>query len=200
MRKVNVLLLLICLLLFSLNPAVADTYVFNTVEVPGTYWTLLGGNNNLNQSVGQYSIGNINTFLVDGGNISTIDYNVSLIQAYPKDINDRGEIVGSYLDGMNNSHESGFLFSGGTFQKIDVPGSNYTNSTGINNSGMIVGQYQVGNDIQGYQYENGNYTTLTGSITHFLISKPVLELNALFCNDQKRDHRCHCKGRNGCEA
>ena len=54
-------------------------------------------------------------------------------------INDAGQIVGSYYDTSHNIH--GFLKSGGSFTRIDVPGATYTYSSGINNAGHIVGNY-----------------------------------------------------------
>lgn len=61
-------------------------------------------------------------------------------------INPGGDIVGSYLDAVGQSH--GFLWSGGQFTTIDVPGALAgvtgtlpTVARGINPSGDIVGNY-----------------------------------------------------------
>jgi hypothetical protein len=42
------------------------------------------------------------------------------------------------------SIEVGFVYSGGTFNDLAVPGSTYTNPSGINNAGQIVGYYLGG--------------------------------------------------------
>jgi hypothetical protein len=47
--------------------------------------------------------------------------------------------VGSYSGATGGPH--GFLYSGGSFTPIDVPGSTDTFANGINASGQIVGRY-----------------------------------------------------------
>ena len=54
-------------------------------------------------------------------------------------INDRGQIVGSYLDASVRNH--GFLWNEGVFSTIDFPGAITTVATGINARGQIVGTY-----------------------------------------------------------
>jgi hypothetical protein len=55
-------------------------------------------------------------------------------------INDSGEVVGIYSIGET---EYGFVFSGGTYTTILVPGSDRTQVLGINDSGQLVGDYSV---------------------------------------------------------
>ena len=50
-------------------------------------------------------------------------------------VNVSGQIVGSF----GGSH--GFLYSGGTFTTVDVPGASSTAAYGISASGQIVGSY-----------------------------------------------------------
>jgi hypothetical protein len=58
----------------------------------------------------------------------------------PFGINDRGQIVGEYVDAGNVPH--GFLLDkAGRFTPIDVPGAKATNAAKINNRGQIVGAY-----------------------------------------------------------
>jgi hypothetical protein len=51
-------------------------------------------------------------------------------------INNAGQIVGSFGGGVTSD---GFLYSGGSFTQIDVPGATSTEAHGINNAGQIVG-------------------------------------------------------------
>lgn len=140
----------------------ADPYVFTVVDYPNSIWISLGRSNNLNQTVGWYSLpSGYFSFMYDNGNFNTINFNMSQILPYPVSINDHGDIAGTYLDGANNSHQSGFFFSGGIFQKIDLPGSNFTAVSAINNSDQMVGTYRIGDDIQGFLYQEGVFTTLT---------------------------------------
>jgi hypothetical protein len=62
------------------------------------------------------------------------------IQAY--EINGSGQIAGSYYDG---SSTHGYLFSGGSYTTLNLPGSSRTLASGINisNSGEIVGSYRA---------------------------------------------------------
>jgi hypothetical protein len=56
------------------------------------------------------------------------------------DINPRGDIVGTYVDGGHNSH--GYLFRDGQFTTIDFPGSAFTEAWGIGPDGDVVGDYR----------------------------------------------------------
>ena len=55
------------------------------------------------------------------------------------DINDRGQIVGTYGDAKDTTH--GFLLDRGVFTTIDPPGASFTEAVGINDRGQIVGPY-----------------------------------------------------------
>jgi probable HAF family extracellular repeat protein len=81
-------------------------------------------------------------------------------------INAFGQIVGTYFN--SGSGEHGFLYSGGNYLTIDVPGSgnSYTHANGINDSVQIVGHYSGSGKVYGFLYDGGSYTTLNvpGSI------------------------------------
>jgi probable HAF family extracellular repeat protein len=78
------------------------------------------------------------SFLTDGTTFTTIDApGATRTDAYG--INDGGQIVGIFGDGMS-SHS--FLTSDGTtFTTIDAPGAVATDAHGINNRGQIVGVF-----------------------------------------------------------
>jgi probable HAF family extracellular repeat protein len=82
-------------------------------------------------------------------------------------INDVGQIVGSYTNGTD---QSGFFYSGGSYNSLNVPGDNYrTIATGINMTGEVVGTYYYGNGrvqppnagSSGFLYSNGSYSTFS---------------------------------------
>ena len=79
--------------------------------------------------------------------------------AVPSDINDLGQIVGSYADGSGVVH--GFEFSDKKFTTLDVPfaGSKSNNAAAINNSGEIVGSWSDGGISQGFTLIGGTYTS-----------------------------------------
>jgi hypothetical protein len=48
-----------------------------------------------------------------------------------------------WRDSGSSGHFHGFLLDSGVYTSIDVPGSNHTSLTGINDSGQIIGTYFV---------------------------------------------------------
>jgi len=58
------------------------------------------------------------------------------------DINDSGEIVGTYIDGSTRQFR-GFIEKDGMFTSFDAPGGNRTFPSGVNNRGQIVGGIQI---------------------------------------------------------
>ena len=79
------------------------------------------------------------------------------------DINDSGQIVGSYRDATGGH---GFVDGGGAFTTINVPfnlGGGLvfeTFVTGINHRGQIVGQINPGPTTQGFLYRGGTFTLI----------------------------------------
>src|SRR4029077_8689079 len=61
-------------------------------------------------------------------------------------------------DSRNPVHH-GFLYTGGAFRTIDVPGASDTQATGINNAGQIVGTFFDGT-THGFVYAGGTFTTI----------------------------------------
>ena len=76
-------------------------------------------------------------------------------------INDLGVIVGRYSHPPRSSPYSAFEYSDGNFSTIDFPGACCGSEVlGINNSGVVVGDYNDNVVIHGYILANGNYSTL----------------------------------------
>jgi uncharacterized membrane protein len=101
---------------------------FTPIVFPGADMTFAFSINDQGQVVGYADVGG--AFLFDRGTFTTIDHG--------GDINNRGQIVGSYYDDTG-SH--GFVFDGDTFITIDFPGALETWAGGINDRGQIVGSY-----------------------------------------------------------
>jgi probable HAF family extracellular repeat protein len=59
------------------------------------------------------------------------------VRTQPHAINNRGQIVGDYLDAEGKYH--GFLLDGGVFITIDAPGGTSTKALDIDDSGRVVG-------------------------------------------------------------
>jgi probable HAF family extracellular repeat protein/YD repeat-containing protein len=77
----------------------------------------------------------------------------------PFDLNDRGQVVGSYLDAAGAPH--GFLLEDGVYTEIETPGFPRAQLLGINDSGRIVGGYvDDGGTVHGLMRdERGRFTT-----------------------------------------
>jgi probable HAF family extracellular repeat protein len=81
------------------------------------------------------------------------------------DINDRGQIVGTFSDANGLSH--GFLNRHDTFTTIDFPGASRTSLSGINHRGEVVGDYfiprqgiDIGPQNNAFLYNKGVFTVI----------------------------------------
>jgi uncharacterized membrane protein len=88
------------------------------------------------------------SFLYSGGTFTIITVPFAgAIFTNPRDINNKGEIVGEYIGADQETH--GFLRdANGGFVSFDFPGSFQTSANGINDAGLIVGEY-AGSGFQG---------------------------------------------------
>lgn len=136
---------------------------FTTLDVPGAVHTAAVAINDAEVIVGNYTacktqaetsfaassgqgapcvLLQLHGFQLSGGAYTTIDPPGS-ISTNVGGINNSGEIVGSYLDGNNQTH--GFLFNAGAYTIVDFPGGSLTVINGVNDQGQIVGFARVGN-------------------------------------------------------
>jgi probable HAF family extracellular repeat protein len=81
------------------------------------------------------------------------------------DINDRGQIVGTYSQDtpiVNDSRRPrAFLFDRGKLTRIDYPGATMTVASGVNNRGQVVGGYlDTKGRPHGYLWDKGRIRTI----------------------------------------
>lgn len=116
------------------------------IGVPGATTGEADGIDNLDRVVGVYSSDAVNFhgFLrqANGSLNFPIDFPGSA-QTLPRGINDRGWIVGRYINPDASVHGF-FLKLPGTFITFDYPGAIETSLNGINNAGLISGRYTDG--------------------------------------------------------
>jgi uncharacterized membrane protein len=97
-------------------------------------------------------------------------------------INDRGQIVGDYVDTVapNAGKRRGFLLDNGVYKTFDFPGAFITVAEGINNPGTIVGFYVDGTDFSqhGFVLSNGVYTKIDVGVPNS-INTAVYSINAI---------------------
>jgi hypothetical protein len=121
---------------------------YTSFMYPGAQLTFGGGINDTGQIVGSYFDGSqYHGFVKDSNGFTSIDYPGGP-DTQAKGINDNGLIVGLYQGSSgvppNPSYlvpNLGFLKDGANFTTLSFPGAFTTDATGINNNGLIVGQY-----------------------------------------------------------
>jgi probable HAF family extracellular repeat protein len=149
-----------------------DQGSYTTLDVPGSTYTEAYGINNSGQVVGYYLVSATypaHGFLFDQGNYTMLDVPGPFSTA-ANGINASGQIVGYYCDAdcdVGDIHHSGpvhgFLLDQGSYNTFDVPGAISTPTSGINDSGQIVGAgiTSIGPTYgDGFLLDNGNYATL----------------------------------------
>ncbi len=114
--------------------------------------------NSVGQIVGSYS--GVHGFLYAGATFTTIDDPNTIGRSgftVATGINDSGTIVGYYWalnsNGIGGTF-SGFIYSSGTFQTINVSGADDSEAIGINNAGQIILNSSLGASL----YANGVFT------------------------------------------
>jgi probable HAF family extracellular repeat protein len=130
-----------------------------TIAVPNSSLTEATGINDAGQVVGDYrgADGLFHAFLLTDGVFETFGNDVGA-----SDINNLGHIVGCY-----SLCSRGFLYSGGAFTSIDVPGAIVTQARSINDRGQIVGVYSSdGETVRGFAYDGVTFTSIdvTGAV------------------------------------
>jgi len=138
--------------------AVVDGFVytagtFTTIERPGLDTQLMGINDS-GQIVGFSFVGGTNNqvFLYAAGTFTTVPLPLPPGARFPTpyDINDAGQIVGTFED-SSTALPRGFVYDGGTLTTVDVPGSVATGISGINDAGQMVGGFGLpGGGAQGF--------------------------------------------------
>lgn len=113
--------------------------VFTRFAVPDARDTSVYGINNAEEVVGQYTDAQSvrHSFFSRGALIEEIARDNAEVVAY--DLNDRGEIVGST---STEEGQRGFVLRHGKYTLIHYPGAAATQALGINNHGVIVGEYR----------------------------------------------------------
>jgi probable HAF family extracellular repeat protein len=112
---------------------------FTKLDVPGARNTIATGINDAGQIVGQYDLGTPGVrpgYLYANGVFTPL--NVGYVDTAA--INNAGQIAGTFEDATG---QHGFLLTGSDLTIIDVPGASNTYVGGINDSGEVVGYWNV---------------------------------------------------------
>ena len=133
------------------------TYAFTTLDVPNSINTEALGINDAGKIVGDYMDANSHThgFVFSNGVYTTVNVPGAFSTSVTA-INNTGAIAGYYVDGNLSTH--GFIYSGGSYTFLSDPDPNnigYTEITGINDAGQVVGEWNDGTNHHGFLYSNG---------------------------------------------
>jgi uncharacterized membrane protein len=148
-------LLVLALLAFAASASAQD-FRFTSLDFPGGTFTTARGINNHGDIVGAYRIDPPrHALLIRKGQYIPIAPNSILGINYSEatNINDRGDITGQTIDDSGFAH--GFLVIDGQVTILDVPGATDTFALGINDSGLVVGYWDLLD-------QNGNYLANLG--------------------------------------
>lgn len=157
--KKKIIRIIICLLFFSVNSAIAATYEILDLGTLGGNSSAAYDINNFGQVVGA-SRSTIyvpdKAFLYSGGVMDALSNSEST--AYG--INDSGQAVGYFYtprDQYGNSYQHAFIYNGGVMTDIGTFGGGYISEAhSINNSGQVVGSSGAGVGIEhAFLYSGG---------------------------------------------
>jgi len=147
----------------------ATNGTYTTFLVPGSSTTTAHGINTTGQIVGYFNDAGAHGFLESGGVFTTfVVPGENFGNTAARGINDPGQIVGTFNDltlaplpwPVGNTPR-GFLFSGGVFTTIDVPGASESFAYGINAAGQIVGTFVDATGAHGFLRNTGGvFTTI----------------------------------------
>ena len=141
-----------------------NKFTFTSLDFPGGNLTTGRGINNHGDIVGAYRVNRPrHALLIKKGRYIPIapDSILGINYRESTNINDRGDITGQMID--ENGFVHGFLVIDGQVTILDVPGATDTFALGINDSGLVVGYWdlldQNGNTlaIYGFTWQDGGF-------------------------------------------
>lgn len=141
-------------------------------EIPGMPFSFGDGVNDFGHASGvAYASGDFNNggnglglnWIWDGENYSFFNVPGAVNGAAAGGINNRDQVAGYYLD--SSGLPKGFVKDGPNFTIIAAPGAIYTLALGINNLGVVSGEYVDANHVHhGYFWRNGQFVTVDVNI------------------------------------
>lgn len=167
MIKNNTYLIAAGLLALTVRPALAGSYTFQTIDVPGVTDLEIRGSNDRGQYVGVTTTasGQRQGFTLLDGVYSALSYPGAVSTNF-YDINNLGEAVGTYSGADRNNH--GFTLRDGVVTPFDLPGAPETVLIGLNDTGALAGysadtdffyhSFVQGGTLEAFDYPGSSYT------------------------------------------
>lgn len=142
-------------------------FTFTSLDFPGGTLTTGRGISNHGEIVGAYRIDPPrHAMLIKKGKFIPLAPTTILGTNYSEatNINNRGDITGQMIGDDGFFH--GFLLSGGVLTTLDFPGASDTFALGINDSGLVVGYWDL-IDADGNVLANHGFTWKDGAFAQF---------------------------------
>jgi hypothetical protein len=132
---------------------------FTGLDYPGATATYALGINNAGEITGYYLQGGSGAhgFVLNNGTYTTLDPPGKLFGTQLYAINNFGGIVGL----TSGAAVFGVRYGGGVFKPIKFRGSPTTAAFGLNDNGVVVGQYSSGSHTRCFTFIKGQFHTLT---------------------------------------
>lgn len=149
---------------------------FSEVKIPGfpNAPAVANGINDFGDIVGEFNGNGSNFgFRLHQGKLTILSFPGAQGGTFARSINNQGVIVGTYHLQEEETSDHGFMWKNGVFTNIQVPGSQSTTPTKINDHGDIVGTFLDSAFAQhGFSLDNGIYTTINhpGGTTTALVA------------------------------
>jgi hypothetical protein len=125
------------------HPFLVRNGVFTEIKLPGfpNADATAAGINDLGDITGVITAnGVVQSYLLHQGKVTLISFPGAAGGTFARSINNAGVIVGFFRTGPESTaHAGGFTWKNGVFTTIEVPGSNDTFPSKINDKGVIVG-------------------------------------------------------------
>ncbi len=140
-------------------------FTFTSIDYPGGTLTTARSINNQGEIVGSYRVTPPrHALLVRNGKFIPLAKKSVLATNYSEafKINGHGDVVGDYVG--NDGFTHGFLLHKGVVTTLDFPGAGDTHAHGVNNSGTVVGYWDVLDStgaviaFHGFIWKNGSFS------------------------------------------
>jgi hypothetical protein len=141
-----------------LAPLALAEGTYTQIDVPGATRTQCVGIDNAGDVSGFYqdASGTYHGFVLSGGSYTIINYQGQGTFVYG--INDVGQVVGLSTVGFVYNVQTQ------TFETIGYPGASVTYPYAINNAGTVVGYFQQGEQIEGFELVGSTYTEIVAPL------------------------------------
>ena len=184
-------MLLAGLLALSVQPAMAQTYRFKTIDIPGADQTVLfDGARSTIVGWNYDASGNPTCTLIQGKTYTAIS-DPNGVQTYCYGISNAGTVVGYYNTSDNAA--IGFTYGNGTFSDFSLPGISGALPIAVSTNGIIAGYYYDQNNAPwGFALKGTKLTTFQVAGASYIFPSGVNSHGELALEEYDMSGNEHC--------